>query len=193
MLLNSFLFSIVPIFMTGSQHLGSQLLYPLQLTLKHTRFQVRVGSISPWSLNFIFTLHSPLKMTSLLQMKAQFKSLTNQYDDNLAEIAACAARNDEGMLSFIPSAAFANHFCKVPYSYTNCCLFHESLLVCSILRSSRYFRLPHPLLHNLLHFILMTSLYCILVVPSNSPNIPQLTLCRILFLDNLFYSFSGPS
>ncbi len=38
-------------------------------------------------------------MTSLLQMKAQFESLTNQYDENLAEIDACAARHDEGMLS----------------------------------------------------------------------------------------------
>ncbi len=38
-----------------------------------------------------------IKMTSLLQMKAQFESLTTQYDDNLAEMATCAARNDEGM------------------------------------------------------------------------------------------------
>jgi len=36
-------------------------------------------------------------------MKAQFESLTNQYDDNLAEIAACAARNDEGVLSYFSS------------------------------------------------------------------------------------------
>jgi hypothetical protein len=38
-----------------------------------------------------------VKMTSLLQMRAQFESLTTQYDDNLAEMATCAARNDEGM------------------------------------------------------------------------------------------------
>jgi len=35
-------------------------------------------------------------MTSLLQMRAQFESLTNQYDQNLQEVAACAARRDEG-------------------------------------------------------------------------------------------------
>ncbi len=35
-------------------------------------------------------------MSSLLQMKAQFESLTTQYDQNLHEIAACAARRDEG-------------------------------------------------------------------------------------------------
>ena len=33
-------------------------------------------------------------------MKAQFELLTNQYDDNLTKIAACAARHDIGILYF---------------------------------------------------------------------------------------------
>ncbi len=35
-------------------------------------------------------------MTSILQLRAQFESLANQYADNEDEAASCAARRDEG-------------------------------------------------------------------------------------------------
>ncbi len=47
-------------------------------------------------------------MSSLLQMKAQFESLTNQYVDNLAEIDACVARRDEGTLFTLFVFFFSN-------------------------------------------------------------------------------------
>jgi len=35
-------------------------------------------------------------MSSILQMQAQYESLDTQYAQNLAEVAACVARRDEG-------------------------------------------------------------------------------------------------
>ncbi len=35
-------------------------------------------------------------MTTLLQMRAQFESLSTQFDQNLNEAAVCAANHDEG-------------------------------------------------------------------------------------------------
>ncbi len=42
------------------------------------------------------------KMSSILQLQAQYESLATQYRLNQAEVAACSARRDEGMhLKFV--------------------------------------------------------------------------------------------
>jgi hypothetical protein len=53
-------------------------------------------------LNLSFKIHHADKiitMSSLLQLKAQYESLANQYSQNLTEATACLARNDEGIFS----------------------------------------------------------------------------------------------
>ncbi len=40
-------------------------------------------------------------MTSILQLRAQFESLANQYADNEDEAALCATRRDEGILNMV--------------------------------------------------------------------------------------------
>ncbi len=59
-------------------------------------------------------------------MKAQFESLTTQYDDNLAEMATCAARNEEGMCDvlrlFVRCAPFLSGFLPL---FRICFSFHD--------------------------------------------------------------------
>jgi hypothetical protein len=40
-------------------------------------------------------------MTTILQLRAQFESLANQYATNEDEAAMCATRRDEGNLSIV--------------------------------------------------------------------------------------------
>ncbi len=42
-------------------------------------------------------------MTTLLQMHAQFESLSTQFDQNLNEAAVCAANQDEGNYIYLSS------------------------------------------------------------------------------------------
>ncbi len=64
-------------------------------------------------------------MTSLLQLKAQFESLTNQYDENLEAIDACATRHDEGILS---GFCLIISDCSYPAPYSNS-LFSIDLII----------------------------------------------------------------
>jgi len=51
-------------------------------------------------------------MSSILQMRAQYESLATQYRINAAELSACNARRDEGLLLplFVHSSLFLTFF-----------------------------------------------------------------------------------